>query len=863
MVLKVTRRDVLKVGAAAGALTAASSLFVGRMSTIRAVGAPKPDLQLTPVEEWVPTTCWIGKQDCGMLARKIDGRVVKFEGHPANPKNQGTLCPKGQGQIAALYDPDRVKAPLIRTNAKGVEGQFRKASWDEALELVAERMNEVRKRDPRLLIWQKGRSKAKKFYDEAFVKASGAMKIGHGAYCSDAGYRALEYTVGTHAVLHPDFKHTKYLLSWGWNITSAGGNKTCWLTWNQQLDEAKKNGIKVVAIDPRARPAGPFADEWVPIKPGTDLALALALCNMMIQSGTIDEPYLKEFTNSAHLVKADGTFVRAGEGDEAKEQVWDKASIGPMDFGKYGNDPALTGEFEVYGEKVKPAFQVFKEHVAQYTPEWAAQKCGINVRQIYQIAEDLRKHANIGATHVVDGVEIPYRPVGIMTYHISQTELGFQQVRAQTMLMMLLGAMGAVGGTLSDWTWKIHKGYAGLDNISITEEPNVYLKNSKYYPINSGNPSIMAQVMVDPEAYGVDYTPEVCIIHMANPMTSFLSQKDIYDGYMKYKFVAVIDPWLSKTADLFADVVLPAATLEKYDGPTSATDQYVGAQTLRTPPMDPLFESRCDIQIYMDLCEKAGILTGEDGYLDQVNKALKMDDEHKLSIDSKPSGEREVFDHWAKSAGYDGVEFFETQSVDVTGPVSAKKRYGYAMDEPFGGAVHRLYGESLLGYQNQMKALDVEEIYWRDYTALPTWREMTMNESPAEYDMNLISFHMIEFKQSRTSMISVLKELAPKSRADINPATAKAKGFAEGDEVIVESHNAVTGETRQITVPLHFTEGLRPDTLAIPHHYGEIAKHPQTEGQGATPNTLFFTGKGYTLNTADQSFHVKVRLLKA
>ena len=88
MVLKVTRRDVIKVGAAAGALTAASSLFVGRMSTIRAVGAPKPDLQLTPVEEWVPTTCWIGKQDCGMLARKIDGRVVKFEGHPANPRNQ-------------------------------------------------------------------------------------------------------------------------------------------------------------------------------------------------------------------------------------------------------------------------------------------------------------------------------------------------------------------------------------------------------------------------------------------------------------------------------------------------------------------------------------------------------------------------------------------------------------------------------------------------------------------------------------------------------------------------------------------------------------------------------------------------------
>jgi len=527
----------------------------------------------------------------------------------------------------------------------------------------------------------------------------------------------------------------------------------------------------------------------------------------------------------------------------------------------------LTGEFTVDGEIVKPAFQVFKDHVAQYTAEWAAEKCGIDVKQILQIAKDLAANANIGATHVVDGVEVPYRPVAIMTYHISQTELGFQQVRAQTMLMMLMGAMGAVGGTMSDWTWKVHKNYEGLDNISITDEPNIYLNKSKFYPINSNNSSIVAQVMSDPNSkanYGVDYTPEVCIVHHANPMTSFLSQKDIYDGFMKYKFVAVIDPWLSHTADLFADVVLPAATLEKYEGPLSATDQYVGGETLRVPPMDPLFESRGDIQIYLDLCERAGLLLGEDGYLDQVNKALNIDDEHKMPLDRKPTGEREIFDRWAKSAGYEkGVEFFETESVNVTGPVDATKRYGYATDPPFGGAIHRLYGESLLGYQQQMKALGVEEIYWKDYTALPTWRDLTMNDSPSEYDMTLISYHMIEFKQSRTSMISVLAELAPKQRADINPAKAKEMGFVDGETVIVESHNSVTGETRQIRVPLHFTEALRPDTLAIPHHYGEIARHPVSTGQGDTPNALFFTGKGYTANTADQSYHVKVRLIKA
>ncbi|MFQ5990717.1 MAG: molybdopterin-dependent oxidoreductase [Candidatus Methylomirabilales bacterium] len=166
-------------------------------------------------EEWVPTTCWIGKQDCGILARRIDGRVVKLEGNPLHPRNVGTLCPKGVAQIMAMYDPNRVKAPLVRTNEKGVSGKWRQVSWDEALTLVGDKIKEVRKRDKRLLVWQKGRSKAKKFYDKAFVKASGATKLHHGAYCSDAGYRAAEYTIGLHGVLHPDFRHCRYLLSKG------------------------------------------------------------------------------------------------------------------------------------------------------------------------------------------------------------------------------------------------------------------------------------------------------------------------------------------------------------------------------------------------------------------------------------------------------------------------------------------------------------------------------------------------------------------------------------------------------------------------------------------------------------------------
>ena len=854
--MKMTRRTFLRGSTAAGGGLVLSRFLSNAPETLVAKEASS-----ATVEEFVPTTCWIGKQDCGMLARRINGRVVSLEGHPLHPRNKGTLCPKGVAQLMAVYDPNRVKAPLVRTNGKGVPGTWRQVSWDEALTLVAEKMNEVRKRDKRLLVWQKGRSKAKNFYDKAFVKASGATKLHHGAYCSDAGYRAAEYTLGCHGVLHPDFRDTRYMLSWGWNITNAGGNKTCWLTWPQQLTEARERGLKVVHIDPRLRSAGPFADEWIPIKPQTDLALALALSRELIQRGTIDREYLMRHTNSPFLVKEDGFFLRV----DGKEQVWDPKSGSAKPFDAEGVEPALGGTFTVGEDKVKTAFQVFKDHVAGSTPEWAAGICDIPAETIRRIARELGENAMIGSTVVVDGKRIPYRPVGIMAYHMTQTELGFQTIRAMMMLFMLLGAYGAVGGPKVDWTWKIHKNYKKLDEIKIKDPPyNIYLKDSKFYPINSNLSGIVAKVMQDPKKYGVDYMPEVLIIHMANPLISFCSQPDFIESYKKFKFVAVIDPWLSETADYFADVVLPAATLEKYEGPMGATDQYTDAVAMRIPIMKPLFQSRGDIDIYLDLTEKAGILYGKGGYLDQVNKALKMKDPYKLDVNKKPTV-REMLDTWAKGKGIkEGIAYFEKHGVKVKGPVPAKKAYGYAQDPPFGGVRHRFYGESLLRYRHEMQAKGADKIYWRDYAALPAWRVPTMDSSPKEYDLTLISYHLIEAKQSRSSFIPLLAEMIPEQRLDINPKTAKVKGIKDRQMVWVESHNAVTGETRKISAPVRarYTEGMRPDTVGMPHHFGHWT-HPWSKKRGPSPNEIFFTGEGYVANSADQSFQVKVRVFEA
>jgi len=858
--MTITRRTFLKgTAATAGTLTAAYFLY-GKLDTLWAQGAGR-ELQ----EEWIPTTCWIGKQDCGILARRIGGRVVKLEGDPNHPKNRGTLCPKGQAQIAAVYDPNRVKTPLRRTNAKGVSGEWQAVSWDEALTEVADRINGARAKGAAIgkessnnpfLIWQKGRSKAKALYDTAFVKTSGATKLHHGAYCSDSGYRACEYTLGPHGVLHPDFRHTTYLLSWGWNITNAGGNKTCWLTWPQQMLAAKERGLKIVHIDPRLRGAGPHADEWVPIRPGTDLALALALCHELIANDTIDREYLVRHTNSPYLIGEDGRVLRNAAGNEL---VWNTSSNSPARAGI--ETAALDGAFEVDGQTVKTSFRLFREHVTSSSAEWAADICDIPAQAIRDIARDLASHAMIGSTVLIDGQQIPHRPVAIMAYHMSQQELGFQAVRAMVMTMMLLGSPGAVGGQLVDFTWKIHKNYDGLENIEITDQPNVYLNKSKFYPINSNLTGLVAKVVESPERFGVEHLPEVGIFHMVNPVAAFPSTPDIKNHLGKYQFIAVIDPWMSETADLYADVVLPAATMEKYEGPLSASDQYDDAVAMRVPIMDPMFQSRSDIDIYLDLCEKAGLLFGTGGYIDEVNKALKIQNGYQLALDRKPTP-REIYDQWAKSEGIPGgISYFENQGVYQKGPLAASKRYGYATTPVFGGATHRLYGEGLLRYQREMRDRGVDSGYWQDYTPFPEWRAPTMESSPAEYDMYLISYKLVEFKQARTTFVPLLNELMPDSHVYLNSATARGKGINEGDLVRVVSHNAVTGETRSIEVPALLSEGVRPDTVAMPHHYG-MWTHPMTKNQGPGSNELFFTGQGYVTNTADQSYHVKVKVIK-
>lgn len=262
---------------------------------------------------------------CGVRAKVKDGRVYKLEGNGFHPHSRGMLCPRGQAGVATLYDPDRLQYPLIRKGGRG-EGKWARASWEEALDYVAARMLEIKTRyGPEAMIFSSTHNLVQVQF-ENLLKAYGSPNYGtQRSLCFNAMITANLLTFGLEEPGR-DYSQTQYIIYTGRNVLDAISNSEA-----QDLVAAIQRGAKVVVLDPRFTKTAAKASEWLPVKPGTDLAFHLAL----IQTIIAEELYDKEFV--------------------------DKHTVG---------------------------FERVKEATKGYTPEWAASKCEIPAETIRRIARE-------------------------------------------------------------------------------------------------------------------------------------------------------------------------------------------------------------------------------------------------------------------------------------------------------------------------------------------------------------------------------------------------------------------------------------------------------------------------------------------
>jgi thiosulfate reductase/polysulfide reductase chain A len=290
----ISRRDFLKIGGAG-----VGALILGQFIPPQVAEAARLSGMLDAAGSgYIPSMCEMCVWRCGLLAKVEEGRVVKLEGNPDHPHSNGKLCPRGQSGLMNTYDPDRVLTPLIRVGQRG-QGLFRKASWEEALDMVAENMLSIKKNYGAEAMMFSTTHCLSQAQFESLLNAYGSPNYGtQRSLCFNAMIVANLVSFG---IQEPDRKYDtlKYIILTGRNLMEAISTSE-----TSALSAAIDRGVKVVSLDPRFTKTAAKSSEWLPIRPGTDLAFHLAMLNVIVGEGLYNKQFVASYTSGFEKLPA-------------------------------------------------------------------------------------------------------------------------------------------------------------------------------------------------------------------------------------------------------------------------------------------------------------------------------------------------------------------------------------------------------------------------------------------------------------------------------------------------------------------------------------------------------------------------------
>ena len=628
----------------------------------------------------IPTYCYQCVAGPDLLTVKVvDGVATEVEPnfcaadvHPGG----GKVCVKAYGLVQKTYNPDRVLSPMKRTNPKKGRGEdpgFVPITWDEAFDLVAEKLNKLRADGltddsgyPRLAVSLGGAGTPQSYMGTfpAFLAAWGPVDMGFGSgqgvkcYHSEHLYGEFWHRAFT---VSPDTPLCDYLISCGANVEASGGVVGVWRHAN-----ARVRGMKRVQVEPHLSVTGACSAEWVPIKPKTDAAFLFALVHALLHDfprTRLDLRFLAKHTSSPYLVGPYGYYLR--DRVTRKPLVWDSARRVAVPFDTLGIVETLEGRFEVDAIEIGPdddvladgvlagetAFSKLVAHMAQYSPEWAETICEVPAATMHRIAREYVDHARVGETIEIEGQRLPYRPVAVsLGKTVNNGWGGFECVWARTMLAALVGGLEVPGGTLGTTVRLNRQVPARVD--SVLPGPDGFME----YPLNptdkahwSPNPNIRNayRTMVPLAANGpwsqalgpthfswmfLDETPkglprvtfpDVWFVYRTNPAISFWDTAKIGDTMARFPFMVAFAYTRDET-NHHADILLPEATdLESLQliriGGSKFVEQFWDCTgfALRQPAVATQGDARDFTAIATELARRTGLL---EKYNASINK---------------------------------------------------------------------------------------------------------------------------------------------------------------------------------------------------------------------------------------------------
>jgi len=710
----LSRRQFLKLGGAAAASTVVLGSGLQFLTPIAQAGPSlAEDGQLYGV-------CDVCSMGCAFIAHLSGGRVTHLTGNSADQTAEGHMCVKGYSGVRLLYDPDRLKYPMKRTNPQkgvGVDPGWVKISWDEAIDMAAAKFKEIRETlGPQAIVFV-GRPQT---WARHFTQSIGTPNhISHNNTCyssHDVVWQAMVTGKGKSWTV--DYEHSKYILAFGWDGPGKSKNH-----WGRAVNHALANGAKLVVFDPRLSITASKAHEWVPIKPGTDLAALLAMIHVIIYEDLYDHDFVNNYT---------------------------------------------TG------------FDELKEHVKDYTPEWAAPICEVPAETLARIA---REYATTKPAVIAYHKRDAGGPNYTNSWHTSQCFV---------ILDTLIGSLDHAGGHVLDRKPK-------LPDLPDVWKVPAYPKTAKgpridgleqfplLYPLNKGSFSTLAEGILSQSPY-----PVKAAFFWKHNLLAFPNPPRLVEALKTLDFIAVSDVLPTEIVQL-ADVVLPDNTFYESSGLVAREYHAMYPQTALREALPALHDTRGVSGVMLSILKKMGL--GD--YVPEGMSSKALMEAQLKALETTVEEMRANGGVWGKPIELKPKTEFGTPSKKIEFYATLLKDNGYP--------------------------------------PLPTWKP-ARSETSGNYPFHLLIWRRPWERMTQTQNDPIVSGFSHENRATLNAQMARKLGIAEGDLVWVES------TAGKIKLKAALIQGIRPDCVAVEHGFGHWSRALSIAyGRGANDGDLIPT----------------------
>lgn len=657
--------------------------------------------------------------NCGVLMYVKDGVLVKVEGDPENPYNQGRLCPRCLAVKEMIYHPDRLTHPLKRIGKRG-ENKWERISWDEAYDYIEQNLKSViEKYGTESIYVMQGTGRDVNSYGPRLAASIGTPNYGMGFLSGLACYAPRLFSTGLKVgdlfvvdysqffpdrYDHPGYEPPEYVLIWGNNpvVANSDGTLGHWVV------EVMKRGTKLITIDPKLTWLASRSEYWLPVRPGTDAALALSLANVICEEELYDKDFVEKWT---------------------------------------------------YG------FEEYKEHVKEYTPEKAAEICGVDEEVIRETARTLGKAKSAALQW------------GVALDHTAE---GFVSGMACFDLMALTGNIENPGGMVAARAcFGVNATWLPGDLGDAFPPPQGKMMNMDYLPLEINN-AISPDMLLNAMETGKPYPIKATWMLTNNPITCMGAEPQrILPALQSMDFNVVVDIFMTPTALAVADVILPAASFAERPGLSGHQPYYLGAIV---QAIEPLGECKSDQQIIIEMGRR---------FNQAGNPWQKDEDFYDYILKDTPFTYEDMKKRtWA----YPEFEYYKHEK----GLLRADGQPGF---NTLSGK-YELKCETLIAF-----GLDPFAVY-----SEPPESPVSTPDLARKYPLVLTTgarrwgmFHS-EHRQSPS-----MRRIHPDPQIMIHPETAAKYGIKDGDWVLVENKYGKCRQKAELSVR------IRKDTVSADH----------------------------------------------